>query len=109
MQTSTSGDGRPPQLERANGALVEIDHDSEVRFHLRGGKVYHFRHPVSARVEGESLIVRGANAPDTNIPLQDIDKTEVRKFDGRATAGGIVVGVLAGLAVTYIVAKDQTK
>lgn len=99
----------PPRLVRTNGALVEIDDDSEVIITLNNGREILFSHPVQARMDGGVLVVRGGNHGEMRLLDQEIRKVQVSKFDGGSTAQAIVGTALLGLAIVYVGLSQTAK
>lgn len=97
-----SREGPPPRLVQTNGALVEIDDDSDVRLTLQDGAEHWFTHPVSARIESNVLVIRGGNRGERRFPVESLEKVEVAKFNGGTTATVIVLGSVAGVVGTYL-------
>ena len=74
--------------------FIELDQPERVRVYMRGGDQVELERPA---VDGDELV-----APGVSMPLADILRLEVRRFDAVRTIKWVGSGVLGGLSLLLL-------
>lgn len=89
-------------LQAPDGRMVEVQGEAGIGIDAHGGSMI-FRHPVESRLEGDSIVIRSANHPETRLRLNEIDAAYARtrsRWNGvLGGLGGAVGGALLGLII----------
>lgn len=100
--------GSIARLQRTDGSLFEVGRNADVRLETSQG-TYDFTAPVVARVVEDDLWIRAGNSGRTTLPLSDVKRTEVARFDGDATGLAVVGGVLGLTLLSLLVVVGHSE
>ena len=76
------------------GRFIELDQPERVRVDMRGGDQVELERPA---VDGDELVASGVS-----VPLADILRLQVRRFDAARTIKWVGGGVLGGLSLLLL-------
>lgn len=100
-------------VQAPDGRIIQVVGPFHLHVVTKRGKVVKFAHPVSTRLSGDSLEMRGGNRGLTVFRVRDLKSTKVEVNDPGKTIlliAGINLGVLAigGVIVGVIAANSSS-